>query len=165
MRHNAISDRANSGIFRLTDISYLTGHHNTQMIEQTYTHPDPQLLIERVKELNGEAPIVFEGHIINSNDEKRYSKIMERPFAKQIHNLGICSDIRDCGKDKFICIGCSYLLPDYDNLDNYKMELETWKQKLEIAEKSSNIYWSDNCKNNILLYESLIIRIINAITN
>jgi integrase len=165
LRHNAISDRANSGIFRLIDIEYLTGHHNTKMIEETYSHTTPQMLVEKVKNIRGEAPVLFEGRIINTNDSKRYAKILERPFAKEIHNLGVCSDIRDCGKDKFHCIGCEFLIPDIDDLDYYKKEISGWKGKLELAEKASNIYWADNCRTNILLYEALVLRILNAVSN
>jgi integrase len=165
LRHNAISDRANSGIFRLIDIEYLTGHHNSKMIEETYSHTTPQMLVEKVKNIRGEAPILFEGKIINSNDNARYAKILERPFSKKIHHLGICSDIRDCGKDKFHCIGCEFLIPDIDDLHYYQNEIADWQQKLETAEKCSNTYWADNCRNNILLYEALVLRVINAVSN
>ncbi|MGN0078730.1 MAG: hypothetical protein ACI36V_08085, partial [Coriobacteriales bacterium] len=91
-RHNAISDRMNSGLFRAIDLLPLTAHHNTKMIEQSYTHTS-------VKDLRKDDPVVFRGRIINTDDPARFDRILAKPFAKRVHRIGLCSDARGCGAD------------------------------------------------------------------
>lgn len=169
-RHNAISDRANSGIFRDIDIMSLTGHHSRTMLDQAYEHTDKEKLAQKVHNIenghvNVEAPISFRGRIINTHEEQRYARIMAKPFAKRIHNLGICSDIRNCDKDRFACIDCPYLVPEIEDLDYIKHERKEWCQKLEKAEKLGMEYFADNCRFNIDRYDKLINRILTAVSN
>lgn len=170
-RHNATSDRLNSGIFRAIDIITLTGHHNTAMVEQSYTHTTPKQLAEKVHniehgDVNTPAPVIFHGRVINGvNTDKRLEQIAARPFAKRIHNLGICSDIRGCSKDRFQCLKCEYLVPDVADLDYYIHEKEDWEQKLEKARNLGMDYFAENCEYNLELFRHIIDRILSAITN
>jgi len=157
-RHNAISDRMNSGIFRAIDIKNLTKHQGTAMIEQTYTHTTQ-------KDIKRDSPVVFRGRIINTDNEKKMNQLLIRPYAKRIHNLGVCSDIRNCSKDKSKCLRCEYLVPDVDNLDYYKYELSDWKKKKHAAINNGNVVFADLCQDWIESYDVLIGRIVKALTD
>jgi hypothetical protein len=157
-RHNAISDRMNSGIFRAIDIKPLTGHHTTAMIEQTYTHT-------HIKDLKKDSPIVFRGRIINTDDEKRMNRLLEKPFARQIHNLGICSDSRSCSKSKSQCLRCDYLLPELENLSYYQNDQDEWQKKKEKAEQIGNIDYAELCQDWIDSYDIIVKRVLNALSN
>jgi len=157
-RHNAISDRMNSGIFRAIDIKPLTGHHTTTMIEQTYTHT-------HISDLKKNSPIVFRGRIINTDDEERLNRLMEKPFSRRIHHLGICSDSRTCNKSKSQCLRCDYLLPEFENLSYYQHDQSEWQKKKEKAEQIGNVDYAELCQDWIDSYDIAINRVLNAITN
>lgn len=157
-RHNAISDRINSGIFRSIEVQGLTYHHSTAMIDQTYTHQDVRTMVES-------APIIFKGRIINSVDERQINKLLERPYAKRIYKLGICSDVRNCDKDKSQCLRCKYMIPDANDLDYYEQELQDWHAKQKKAELIGNEIFAELCEDWIVSYETLINRVLKALTN
>ena len=158
-RHNAITDRLTSGIFRAIDIMPLTAHHNTAMIEKSYTHFKPEdLKVES-------SPIMFKGKIINTDNTRQMEMILKRPYAYSIHGLGICSDVSGCDKNKSECYRCPYMIPDFDQLDRYKMEMEEWKKKKEKSDKIGNVAFSELCEYWIESYEILIQRILKAISN
>lgn len=157
-RHNAISDRMNSGIFRAIDITGLTKHHNTKMIEETYTHTSKC-------DLKKKTPILFRGRIINTNNERKLNQLLIKPYAKRIYNLGICSDVRGCSKDKSQCLRCDYMIPNVDDLDYYKSEIEVWNKKKETALKIGNEDFSDLCQYWIDSYKIIIKRILTALSN
>ncbi len=157
-RHNAVSDRMNSGIFRAIDIKPLTGHHTTAMIEQTYTHT-------HIKDIKKDSPIVFRGRIINTDDEDRMNRLLAKPFSRRIHNLGICSDSRSCNKSKSQCLRCDYLLPDFDNLSFYEYDQNEWRSKKIKAEQVGNVDYADLCQDWIDSYEVAIKRVLHAITD
>lgn len=157
-RHNAISDRSNSGIFRSIDIEGLTYHHNTQMIDQTYTHVTKE-------DLKKNAPVKFRGRILNENNPLLEQRIMKKPFAMRIHNLGICSDIRTCDKDKSQCLRCKYFIPDVDDLDYYQHDRNEWIKKKEKADKIGNTDFAELCAYWIESYNMIIQRIIDTVSN
>ena len=157
-RHNAISDRMNSGIFRAIDILPLTGHHNTKMVEETYTHTSKS-------DLKKDEPIVFRGKVVNTSNAKLLNQLLSRPYAHRIYKLGICSDDRNCSKDKSKCLSCEYLLPNADDLDYHQHELETWKKKKAAAEKNGNTSYSELCEDWIMGYETIINRILRALSD
>ena len=158
-RHNAITDRLTSGIFRPIEVMGLTAHHNTQMIENSYTH-------RTAKDLTiGEKPIVFNGRIINTDNDMQENSILRRPFAKRIYKLGVCSDIRDCNCDKSKCLRCEYLIPNADDLDYYQNEMNDWKTKMEKANSIGNTDFAELCEYWIESYEILIERIIKTLSN
>lgn len=157
-RHNAISDRMNSGLFRAIDLLPLTAHHNTQMIEQSYTHTS-------VRDIRGEDPVLFRGRIINTDDPSRFDGILAKPFAKRVHKIGVCSDVRGCGADKSKCLSCKYLVPDVDDLDFYQNELEDWMGKREKARKCGNEVFAELCGSWIGAYEALVQRVLSAVSD
>lgn len=157
-RHNAISDRMNSGLFRAIDIMPLTAHHNTKMIEQSYTHTS-------VSDIRKDNPVLFRGRIINADNPSRFDAVLAKPYAKRIHQIGICSDIRSCGSDKSKCLTCEYLVPDVDDLDYYRNELEDWKSKKAKASSCGNDIFSELCDVWIGAYETLIHRVESALTD
>lgn len=156
-RHNGISDRMNSGIFRAIDITGLTKHHNTKMIEETYTHTSKT-------DLKKDSPIVFRGRIINTDNERKLNQLLVKPYAKRIYNLGICSDVRSCSKDKSQCLRCDFMIPNIDDLDYYKSEIDSWKRKQETALKIGNEDFADLCQYWIESYEIIIKKILHALT-
>lgn len=157
-RHNAISDRLNSGIFRAIDIMSLTKHHNTKMIEQTYTHTTKE-------NLQKDAPIIYRGRIINTSNEKKLNQLLARPYAKRIYKLGICADISNCSRDKSQCLRCEYMIPSFDDLDYYEYELLDWQKKKESALENGNVVFSELCQDWIESYEIIIRKVLGAITN
>ncbi|WP_320165329.1 tyrosine-type recombinase/integrase [uncultured Trichococcus sp.] len=157
-RHNAISDRMNSGIFRAIDILPLTGHHNTKMVEETYTHTSKS-------DLKKDEPIVFRGKVVNTSNAKVLNQLLSRPYAHRIYKLGICSDDRNCSKDKSKCLSCEYLLPNVDDLDYHQHELEVWKKKKATAENIGNVSYSELCEDWIIGYETIINRILRALSD
>lgn len=158
-RHNAITDRITSGIFRPIDIMPLTAHHNTAMIEKSYTHFKPEDL--RIEENT----ILFNGKIINTDNVKLVEQLQKRPFAYNIEGLGICSDIRGCDKNKFECYRCPYMIPDFNQLERYKMEQEEFKRKKEKSDLIGNAAFSEKCEYWIESYEIIIRRILKAISD
>lgn len=156
-RHNAISDRMNSGLFRAIDLLPLTAHHNTKMIEQSYTHTS-------VKDLRKDDPVVFRGRIINTDDPARFDRILAKPFAKRVHRIGLCSDARGCSADRSRCLSCSYLVPDADDLDYYQNELDDWRSKQEKALSCGNEVFAELCGAWMDAYETLTQRVLSAIS-
>jgi hypothetical protein len=157
-RHNAISDRMNSGIFKAIDIMGLTKHHNTEMIEETYTHTS-------VSDLKKDSPVMFRGRIINTKNERKLNHILQKPYAKRIYHLGICSDIRNCSKDKSQCLRCDFMIPDVEDLEYYKEEVKDWIKKKESAEKIGNVPFVELCQNWIDSYEIVINKVLNALSD
>ncbi len=157
-RHNATSERINSGIFRSIDIQGLTYHHSTAMIEQTYTHQDVNAMADT-------GAVIFKGRVINTNDDRKINQFLKRPYAKSIYKLGICSDVRSCDEDKSKCLRCKYMIPDADDLDYYEKELQDWKSKKLAAERIGNNIYADLCTDWIASYETVINRVLKALTN
>lgn len=157
-RHNATSDRINSGIFRSIDVQGLTYHHSTSMIEQTYTHQDKKAMTEA-------APVVFRGRIINTDNERKINQLLSKPYAKNIYKLGICSDVRSCDKDKSQCLRCEYMIPDVDDLDYYKHELQDWMKKRDAANHIGNVIFVELCDDWIEAYQIVIDKVLSALTN
>lgn len=157
-RHNATSDRINSGIFRAIDVQGLTYHHSTAMIDQTYTHQDKDTIINN-------APVVFKGRIINTDNERKLNQLLKKPYAKNIYKLGICSDVRVCNKDKSQCLRCDYMIPDVDDLDYYTHELNDWISKRDKAKLTGNSIFMELCEDWINSYQIVITKVLNAITN
>lgn len=157
-RHNATSDRINSGIFRSIDVQGLTYHHSTAMIEQTYTHQDKGALTDN-------APVVFKGRIINTDNERKLNQLLSKPYAKNIYKLGICSDVRVCNKEKSACLRCDYMIPDVDDLDYYVHELNDWISKRDKAKLTGNSIFMELCEDWINSYQIVIAKVLSAITN
>lgn len=144
-RHNAVTDRINSRIFRDIDVMYQTGHKNTAMINENYAHPKEP-----------ERPSGFRGTIA---DERRMAMILKRPYAKEIRHLGVCSDVRNCGNNRLACLTCENLEIDEDAVPFMIREYRDWKQKLMRSENIGNDSFSDYCRNWIDAYHILFSKI------
>lgn len=138
-RHNAVTDRLHSGIFTQIDVMYETGHKNTSMIRQNYSHAAPP-----------EKPEGFRGMIA---DQRRMAKILKRPYAKEIHHLGVCSDCRGCDNDRFACLKCDNFEADDSAIPFMVRDHRDWKNKLEKAEKIGNDSFAAYCRKCIDAYD------------
>lgn len=150
-RHNGISDRINSGIFREVDIQAMTYHLNTKMIEENYYHAKESKPEEK--------EMVFSGRIINTNNNLKLEQITNRPFAVKIRGLGICSDSRECNSDRSKCLFCSHLLIDNNNLPFLIEDKNQWEKKLSLAKNVHNPDYVNLCQEMINGYTHLIQKI------
>lgn len=144
-RHNAVSDRLKSGIFKQIDVMYETGHKNTSMLSQNYSHA-----------AQPEAPEGFRGTIA---DERRMAMILKRPYAKEIHHLGVCSDARGCGNNRVACLKCGNFEADEDSIMFMKRDYKDWQLKLEKAEKIGNDSFARYCREWIEAYDAFFKKI------
>ena len=154
-RHNSISDRLNSGIFRDVDVQAMSFHANTQMINRAYYHADAE-------KQNENDTVYFKGRIINCSD-RRIQKLLEKPYAMKIRDLGICSDSRGCNKEKSKCLFCDHMTPDYDNLGIYVEQRDAWLKKKELAVSTSNADYELLCDQWINGYNAVITKIMSFI--
>ena len=157
-RHNAISDRMNSGLFRSIDIVALTAHHNFKMIEQSYTHVTTDMLIANRE-------IYFRGRIINTDNPLKEARILKKPFANRISGLGICSDIRGCSNSRFRCMRCPHMIPDIESLPFCEEEKASWLEKKNKAEQIGNNEYAELCAYNAESYDIVINKIAALVSN
>ena len=142
-RHNAITDRLNSG-FRLVDAASLAGHHSTTMTSQAYAHTVPQ-----------EGPAVFHGRIINTDNARMMAMILQNPFARRTR-LGLCADTSDCSKNGAGCLKCDHFAPNPEYIDYYVDELNAWQGKYDAAIAIGNTAYASLCEEWIQGYTQLI---------
>lgn len=138
-RHSAVTDRLHSGIFSQIDVMYETGHKNTSMIRNNYSHA-----------LLPEKPEGFRGMIA---DQRRMAKILKRPYAKEIHHLGVCSDVRGCKNDRIACLKCDHFEADEDSIMFMKRDYKDWQTKLKKAEKIGNDSFAAYCRKWLEAYD------------
>ena len=148
-RHNGVTDRLRSLIFREIDVMYETGHLNTAMIERAYSHSAEK-----------EREILFRGRVITA-DNKRMSMILQSPYAQPIYNLGVCADVRGCSSNRSSCLRCDFLEPDPSALPFFEHELEEWTKKKAQADKIGNTIFADLCADWIESYTIAIKSISN----
>ncbi len=142
-RHNAITDRLNNG-YRLVDVASLAGHHSTTMTSQAYAHNVPQ-----------EAPVVFRGRIINTDNARMMARILQNPFARRTR-LGLCADTCNCSKNGAGCLKCKYFAPNPDYSDYYVGELNDWKIRHDTAIANGNTAYASLCEEWIRGYTGII---------
>lgn len=163
-RHKSITDRIESKLFRPIDLLPMTLHANTKMITNTYHHPqDAVKKAENVHSFITGETVIFKGKVINSKNDKVFERFLKNPYSYSLKDMGICTDIRDCSKTKFECLGCDYFIPDCSNLDYFEYHLIDWENKYQIALKKGNVYMQDNAKYNIKLHRKVIDKINKAI--
>ena len=161
-RHNGISDRLNSGIFRLIDVQRLTYHHIPETVYDSYCYTSSKDMRKHMKK---EQPVIFRGRVINTDNPLHINRLLSRPYACRIHNLGICSDTRDCDADMAACLRCKYLVPDFENIDYYSEELSNWKKKKQTAEDCNNSDYAALCEDWIKAYSTVIERVLSALSD
>ncbi|KJR45153.1 Transposase [Desulfosporosinus sp. I2] len=136
-RHNAITERLNSGFFNLLEICYLLGHKNVTMPYQAYWHYSNERRIEKGKllreQISGEESLNFKGKIIKTSQTRVWTGILSKPFSHQIGNIGICSDISNCNVKVFDCLECVNFTPNAEDLPYFQNQLNEWEKKLNTA--------------------------------
>lgn len=161
-RHNAITDRLETKLFRPIDLRPMTLHANEQMVNKAYHHKNTEEIIKQSQDIEekitGET-VLFKGKIVNSLDDKAFEPFLRNKFAFSLNHMGICADSRACDKDKLQCFNCKYFIPNCDDLGYFKEQLEEWHKKLIIAEKIKNDNYTENIKYNISLFENVIKKI------
>lgn len=166
LRHNAITDRVESKLFRPIDLRPMTLHANEEMFNKAYYHQSPEEIIKKSEEvrkyITGET-VVFAGKVVGSKNDRIFDRFLKNPFAFSLNHMGICADIRSCSKDKLECLSCAYFIPNCDDLSYFESSLLDWKQKYEIACKVKNEYMQENAQYNIILFEKVIKKIVDTV--
>lgn len=160
LRHNAITDRIYEG-FSLLEIRDMTAHKSIAMLETSYIHPEKEQLKELGEKVNTEnkpaGGVYFKGKIINADNPFVVKRLLAKPRAHKIGRLGICSDISGCKNDMFECFSCSFFVPNADELDYFKEQVDQWNNKIKLAEKSPLL--KENAKYNLTLSEMIVKKI------
>lgn len=158
LRHVGITDRLYEG-FRLIDIMAITGHKTSAMISKSYSHVKQEELDKISREVMGEEhnPILFNGRIVNFNDDRKIKEILRRPFAHRIGKLGLCSDISNCKSGMFECLKCDRFIPNADELEYFEAQVEDWSKKIKRA--GSNQYLKENAQYNLELNQNIVEKI------
>lgn len=158
IRHVGITDRLYEG-FRLIDIMAITGHKTSSMISNNYSHVKQEELDKISREVIGEEhnPIVFNGRIVNFDDDRKIKEILRRPFAHRIGKLGLCSDISNCKSGMFECLKCDRFIPNADELEYFEAQVEDWSKKIKRA--GSNQYLKENAQYNLELNQNIVEKI------
>lgn len=158
LRHVGITDRLYEG-FRLIDIMSITGHKNSSMISNNYSHIKQPELDKISREVLGEEHnhIVFKGRILNFDDERKIKEILRRPFAHRIGKLGLCSDISNCRSGMYECLKCDRFIPNADELEYFEAQVEDWRKKVKRA--GGNQYLKENAQYNLELNQNIVKKI------
>lgn len=165
-RHNATTDRVESGLFRPIDLRPMTLHANDKMFNESYHYKTCEQVVKQshdIMEKMTNETVLFRGKIVNSADDRAFDYFLKRPFAFSLNGMGICVDSRECSKDKFACLACQYFIPNCDDLLYFQEQLKEWQHKLVVAEKIGNEYYCENVKYNISLFQRVIEKIENHV--
>lgn len=118
-------------------------HVNLESVAE-YSKPRNDTIIKAQQKINAtkeEAPrVYFKGIILNSKNQHIEKKIMEKPLAFRLPEMGFCSYENKCGSH-FDCLECKYLIPDVD--------LKEYYRSTAIKEFNKSEYWSQK-KNDLL---------------
>lgn len=147
LRHNCITDRIRSKIFRDIDVSFETGHKSLAMIRKNYYHNEP-------------APrdITFKGKVADM-DSGRVAMLKASPYASQLFGLGLCRNISGCNGSRAACLRCEFLTPDPKNLDVFEHNRDEWQAKYEKALDIGNDAFAEQCADWVDAYNNAIRRI------
>lgn len=155
-RHNGITDRLEKG-FTVEQITDITGHHGSTMLLDAYSHlnlkPETITKVQNsvIEEIERDYS-AFNGQILDM-DEATEKEIMRNVRAHKVRG-GICSDITGCKSDMMNCLECKFFLPDPNQIEYYKEQIELWQQK---AEKFKSIPMiRANAENNLKLYKKIV---------
>lgn len=157
-RHVGVTDRLYEG-FRVIDVMSMTNHYSSRMITQDYLHIKQDELDKKSRMiLEEEKPaILFNGRIINLDDERKEMEILRRPFAHRLGRLGLCSDISNCKSKMFECLKCDDFVPNADELEYFEAQVEDWLKKVRIA--GNNKYLKENAQYNLELNQKIVEKI------
>lgn len=154
LRHNGITDRLYSG-FSIAQVSYMTAHKSMKMIEESYNHPQKEVIVSKQRMVQAtEEKAYFRGKILNL-DERREKMLLQNIRAKRIEKLGICSDFTDC--KSYQCLACEHLIPEVELLPYYREQINELEKK--ILKVGDSKFLKENIEYNIYLYKSVIDKI------
>lgn len=162
-RHNAITERIYAG-FTPLQVMLMTYHQNDEMINQSYTHRQNKILIEKQRIVNNEQtpsyenkPILFKGKILNM-DEKTEDRLLKNQRSHRLKGLGICSDFTQCKNNILACLDdCDNFIPDADNLEYFKEQIEVCNKKIERFKNNKQL------KENVEYNRSLYVKVVHKI--
>lgn len=160
-RHNGITDRLESG-FTVEQITDMTGHHGSTMLLDAYSHLNlkPETITKVQNSVIDEIErdySVFNGQVLDM-DEATEREIMKNMRAHKVRG-GICSDITGCKSDMMNCLECKFFLPDQNQMEYYKEQIELWRQK---AERFKSIHMiRANAEKNMELYKIIVEKMEN----
>ena len=97
----------------------------------------------------------FNGQVINCNQEQE-DFIMKNARAHKVRG-GICRDITGCKSDMMNCLECKFFMPDTNQIEYYKEQVELWQQKAERFKSIPMI--KANSERNMNLYKNVIAKI------
>ena len=159
-RHNAVTERTDSGLFSFHDIALMSGHHTTTMLEIAYNHTDFNKTKETVLSFEEAVPD-FKGKVLPDATEQDFKKLASRPYAREIEGLGVCRDVRGCKAQYYKCYECEYFKIENKNPDKLKEERTGWESKKLLAQRAGDKKFEDECDNNINGINILLERIKN----
>lgn len=168
LRHNAISDRLNHGVFRPIDIMWLTKHKSTKMITDAYFHPSNEDIAQAENQANTlitkEELKSCKVRIIQKKFEKKYQQILDNPFAYQVPG-GICSDNSNCKSYMWECLQCPSFIPDINKLSYFEEQVKFWTVKMTTADLYNQYLLKENATYNLSLNTKIVEAIHQLITN
>ncbi|MCR6791548.1 Phage integrase family protein [Bacillus paranthracis] len=144
-RHNAITDRLYIGGYTVDQVKTMTKHKGNKMPLQ-YAHQQKVFHKEMWLKSTGlkspsESPVEFKGIIFNLSDKRITDRLSRTPGAYLTwetngkKGVGLCSNINSCnpkGTDiHFECYECDWFIPKAKYYEDYKKELEYWKNIME----------------------------------
>lgn len=97
----------------------------------------------------------FNGQVINCSQEQE-DFIMKNVRAHKVRG-GICRDITGCKSDMMNCLECKFFMPDTNQIEYYKEQIELWQQKAERFKSIPMI--KANAERNMNLYKNVIAKI------
>lgn len=144
-RHNATTDRLYIGGFTIDQVKIIRKDKGDKMPMQ-YAHQQKEFHKEMWSKSTGlkspsDAPVEFNGVIFNLSDKRITDRLSRTPGAYLTweangkKGVGLCSNINSCnpsGTDiHFECYECDWFVPKARYYEDYKKELEYWKNIME----------------------------------
>ena len=158
-RHNGVTDRLEKG-FTIEQITDMTGHHGSTMLLDAYSHlnlkPETINKVQNavIDEIEKDYS-VFNGQVLDM-DEKTEAEIIRNVRAHKVRG-GICRDITGCKSDMMNCLECKFFMPDTNQIEYYKEQIELWRLKADRFKSIPMI--KANAERNINLYKNVIAKI------
>ena len=79
----------------------------------------------------------------------------------ELPGYGICSDIRNCNRDPFVCLSCPCFVPENKDIAVYQKMKISWEKKLQMSRLTGEVDFEKQCLENIRQCEILIQRLEN----
>lgn len=177
-RHNATTDRAYLGGYTAEQLRHIRNDKGERMFMQ-YVHQLKDQHKRMWMDATGltgplENPVEFNGLIMNLNDPVVAKRLSANPQAYLTweangkKGVGMCSNIVGCNPKgtsvHFECYECDWFVPKAEYYDDYKVELEYWKNIMESeATKLNRAAHFENAIRNVNCLERILKIIENGI--